>query len=115
MSFEFEDEEGCFWPSYKDYFIDKYLFGAGAYDSEIADDAINVLKYLGEKHEAFYYTDVAKALNLDPKYVAVFLDLFAHSNLTEYGTSPRGSWLTDKGEEALEQVTIQREIAHDKT
>jgi hypothetical protein len=104
MNEGFEDENGCSWDSYKDYFVGEVLFGAGFYDEEIADDAVNILKFLGQERSNFYYTDIAKELNLDSKYVAVFLDLFARADLTEYGCSPRGSWLTPKGREVLSKL-----------
>ncbi len=48
-----------------------------------------------------YYTEIAKELELDLKYVHLILEILGNRDFTEYGTSPRGSWLTSKGEELL--------------
>jgi hypothetical protein len=98
---EFEDETGCTYPSYEAYFLDKYCSGIGLYDSELADGVFDVINCLMPPY-ALFYTAICAKIGLHHFNVAVILDVLAHNNLTEYGTSPRGSWLTPEGVKAFE-------------
>jgi DNA-binding MarR family transcriptional regulator len=79
------------------------------YDGEIVGDVFHVLRLLKERRP-IYYTDIAAELKIDTKYVHLILEVLADRNFTEYGTSPRGSWLTPKGERLLEMATVYRAI-----
>lgn len=70
------------------------------YDSELDEDILNVLKCTSSK-EFMFYDEIAKELKLDEKYVQLILHLLSHLGFTDYGTSPRGSWISESGEKYL--------------
>lgn len=87
------------------------------YDGQIVDDAFFVLEYLSAPqktaagHDETWYTVIAGLLfkkevprdgqSVEARYVHLILEVFAGVDLIEYGSSPRGSWLTDAGKELL--------------
>lgn len=72
------------------------------YDSVIVDDFLAVMRYLKDKPGEWYETIATSIGGKAPRYVHLILEVLADRKLTEYGTSPRGSWLTPRGEELLE-------------
>jgi Mn-dependent DtxR family transcriptional regulator len=70
------------------------------YDSELDDDIIHVLFRI--ERDEINYRDIAKSLELPENYVQLIMHVTSELGLTEYGTSPRNSWLTDKGEKYLQ-------------
>ena len=79
------------------------LISCGGYNSEVDEDVINVAKLIRDKRPIFY-TDIAKELNLKPTHVELIQYILCSLDFAEYGTSPRGCWLTEKGEKALTQM-----------
>lgn len=49
-----------------------------------------------------YYTDLATQTSLSPLHVELILEVLDRKELSEHGTSVRGSWLTEKGERFLD-------------
>lgn len=45
-----------------------------------------------------FYTEIADKLKITPEFVQLVQYLLCGADLAEYGTSPRGCWLTNKGE-----------------
>ena len=78
------------------------------YDGNIVDDVFAVMSALSAER-GLYYTDIAERFGYDPKYVHLMLEVLAYHEMTEYGTSPRGSWLTDAGSELLDLATRFRD------
>lgn len=68
-----------------------------SYNSEVTMDVWNVIKLLGEKKDGYYNTEISLELKLDPKHVELIQYLICNNGHAEYGTSPRGCWLTEKG------------------
>lgn len=78
------------------------------YDSAIVDDFFRVMCLL-EERRPIYYTEIAKQLGLDIKCTHLILEVLGDADITEYGTSPRGSWLTPEGEQLLKRSRQYRE------
>jgi len=76
------------------------LITNGGYNGEIDLEILEVMRLL-KKKRPIYCTDVAKELGLKPTHVELINYILATLGLAEYGTSPRGCWLTEKGEEYL--------------
>lgn len=74
-----------------------------SYNSEITDAIVGVMK-LARRPNPAYNTDIARKLDLAPNYVELIQYLICQNDHAEYGVSPRGIWLTDKGEKLLEQL-----------
>lgn len=72
------------------------------YNGKIDFDMISILRQLETEHR--YYTEVADTLSLNHDYVELILHVLSHYDLVEYGTSPRGSWITDKGRDYLKFI-----------
>lgn len=71
-----------------------------SYNQQVSDDLFGVLELLAkakEAHEALYNTDIARQLQLSESHVELIQYLICNNDHAEYGTSPRGCWLTDKG------------------
>ncbi len=68
------------------------------YDGSVDLDVLNVMETLGGVGFAFY-TRIAQNFKLNPNYVQLINFILCGADLAEYGTSPRGAWLTKKGEE----------------
>ena len=69
------------------------------YNGEIDSDILDILKESGGENN--WYMEVAETLSLDPKYVELILHYLAHLDLVDYGTSPRGAWISEKGRKYL--------------
>ena len=80
-----------------------HIFGlnCGGYNGEIDYDIFNVLCFLFEHRDnvevSKYVDNIAKNTGLDPKYVELIQYIICSSELADYGTSPRGCFLTDLG------------------
>lgn len=69
------------------------------YNGEIDRDIINILRETTT--DDFYLTSIAKKLALPLKYVELIQTILEEGRFTDCGTSPRGSWITDKGRDYL--------------
>ena len=67
-----------------------------SYNSEVTDNIWSVLKFIVENRPA-YNTDIAEKLNLSTAHVELIQYLLCNNDNAEYGTSPRGCWMTEKG------------------
>ena len=79
------------------------LIKCGGYNSEVDDDIINVMRVIRDDRPAFY-TDIAEKLQMKPPHVELIQYILCSMDFAEYGTSPRGCWLTEKGEKMLKEV-----------
>jgi Mn-dependent DtxR family transcriptional regulator len=73
------------------------------YNSEVTDEFWGVLEMVAENRPA-YNTDIAKKLNLKESHVELIQYLLCNKDHAEYGTSPRGCWLTPKGEAVYKKL-----------
>ena len=71
------------------------------YNQGLDIDILKVLQCLNSDDFKFY-DKVAVELNMTENYVELILHITSDLDLTEYGTSPRGSWLTEDGRKYLE-------------
>jgi hypothetical protein len=81
------------------------------YDSTITDDVHAVLRLLNDER-ALFYDKIADRLGRDKLYVHLILEVLADRGFTEYGTSPRGSWLTEEGEQLLALADAWKRSLH---
>lgn len=100
---EYIDEEGCTWESYQDYVFSR--FGYMAYDSDTAAKVLETLKelYFGNQNNEQHYF-IRESKGYEWAFQALLLEILSKADFTEYGTSPRGSWLTDKGRKLLKPI-----------
>lgn len=100
----FYDDDRCAYDSkYKLLTIGKLEF-CGCMNQEVIEDILRVLKDFsmrGETHHT-YYTDMAKRLKFDEKYLLLIYQYLDGLGFLEHGTAIRGSWLTEKGERLIE-------------
>lgn len=91
------DDDGISYPNgIRGMFMSKELSFCGCISGEIEDDFINVLReFLNNEH--IYYTQIAKNLNLDEKYIELILQYLDDKGFLDHGGSLRGSWLSDEG------------------
>jgi Mn-dependent DtxR family transcriptional regulator len=75
------------------------LIECGGYNSQIDEDIIRVMETIATEYS--YVTDIADKLHLQDSYVELIQYIICSLDYAEYGTSPRGCWLTDKGTEML--------------
>lgn len=71
-----------------------------SYNQQVSLELWGVLELLAnakEKGESIYNTEIANELRLTPSHVELIQYLLCNNDHAEYGTSPRGCWLTDKG------------------
>lgn len=71
-----------------------------SYNQQVSDELFGVFELLAkakEAREAIYNTEIARQLNLSKSHVELIQYLLCNNDHAEYGTSPRGCWLTDKG------------------
>jgi DNA-binding MarR family transcriptional regulator len=101
-------QEG-YWHGWSDENPLEHVLPVG-YDGEITDDVHNILRLLREER-AIWYADIAERLKIDKKYVHLILEMLGGKDFTEYGTSPRGSWLTEKGEQLLDLTDEWKALA----
>lgn len=100
---EYIDEQGCSWDSYRDYILGGLLGICGCNDEELTNDIITVLLAFDKKAgEAPYYTELLPKNSR--KYVELILHNLDHAGLLEHGTSVRGSWTTEKGQEVIKKL-----------
>lgn len=78
------------------------ILGYLSYNGEVALEVYNVLR-LSEGGNA-WYEEIAKKLNLKDTHVELIKYILCVYELLEYGTSPRGAWLTDKGQVLLDKL-----------
>jgi len=80
----------------------------GGYNSAIDADILSCMREMAGDNPSFN-TDISTKLQLDPKYIEIIQYLVCGAGLAEYGTSPRGAWLTQKGLDfvkAFDQLVI---------
>lgn len=70
------------------------------YDSTLTDDVFKMLGWM-RNFQSLNYKDAAARLNADWRYTHLILEVLGRGDFTEYGVSPRNSWLTEKGESLL--------------
>lgn len=75
-----------------------------SYNTEVTNEVIAVLKEIKEGRPA-YVTEIASKLNLKESHVELIQYLICNNDHAEYGTSPRGCWLTPKGEQLYAKVS----------
>jgi predicted transcriptional regulator len=71
----------------------------GCYDNGVIAEWIAVMELLDTDDS--YYTKIAEKLNLAPNHVHAILHVLDNAGLIEHGSTIRGSWLTDKGRDAI--------------
>ena len=85
-----EAEEWEFW--------DAAGLRCSAYAADTDHDLIRVFIETGK--DPHWYTDIAKRLELDEKYVCLLIEILCSADFCEYGTSPRGAWAIHSSYEA---------------
>ena len=73
------------------YEIWKNLINCGGYNSDVDDMIIERMEKIQEDEDSF----------ADNKFDELINYILCSMNYAEYGTSPSGCWLTEKGEEML--------------
>lgn len=71
------------------------------YSMALDTDLLNVLEMAAGSGDK-YYSDIARKLELDGKYVELLQHVLCTLDLCDYGTSPRGCWATETGLKYLE-------------
>lgn len=89
------------------------LIKNGGYNSAIDNDIISIMKSIRDDEDKWYQV-IAKKLNLREEYVELIQYILCTLDYAEYGTSPRGCWLTDKGNEMLELFIKRQELTEKK-
>ena len=79
----------------------------GGYNGAVDDDIWAVLKYIESDNDSFV-TNMAKALKLDKNYVELIQYILCGADLCEYGSSPRGCWLTEYGKFVVKKLAEVR-------
>lgn len=72
------------------------------YNSSINDDIYNVMRLSSIGHRgalSSFSTNIAKRLSISENYVELIKYLLCQEDNADYGTSPRGAWLTPKGKD----------------
>ena len=98
---EYVDENGCSWDSYKNYVYSK--FGYWSYDGDTEEKVFQLLKelYFGNMPDSPGQYFIRNSEGYEWAFQALLLEVLSSNDFTEYGTSPRGAWLTRKGRELL--------------
>lgn len=76
------------------------------YDHLIDFSVMRILEYIiikCDNNECTYYTSISEDLKLDPMFVQMIQYLLCAKDFTEYGSSPRGCWIIQKGREFFNQ------------
>lgn len=71
-----------------------------SYNSEVTDQVWGVIRLMGEareKNDSIFNTEIAKQLGITEAHAELIQYLVCNNDNADYGTSPRGAWLTDKG------------------
>lgn len=66
-------------------------------------DLYKIIKLIGSEVHCFY-DEIVEKTGLDEKFVLLIQEILCSADLAEYGISPRGCWLTPKGEEFLKKL-----------
>jgi hypothetical protein len=107
--FDFVDSTGISWHNYEDYVFNQ--FGYANYSSSTRDFVVSVLEslYIGDNTN-FRYTNCKS--ELEECFVEYIMSALEHVGISEYGTSPRYSWLTKLGVELLAPMfpNVQRKV-----
>ena len=77
------------------------LIKCGGYNTEVDIDIIAVMECI-KVNRPIFYTDISIKLGFKKEYVELIQYIICSLDYAEYGTSPRGCWLTDEGEKILE-------------
>lgn len=80
--------------AFNDIVTEAFGVGVFSYNSEVNDEFFNVMSLVAEGK---YNSDIAKTLNLKESHVELIQYLLCNADHADYGTSPRGCWLTEKG------------------
>lgn len=75
---------------------------SGGYNSAVDLDVMSVLLLLSEKQ--VFNDDLAVATGMSQEHVELIQYILCSRDLADYGTSPRGCWLTDKGKVLAEKI-----------
>lgn len=82
-----------------------------SYSSKVTDEVWAVIKLIHDEHP-IHCNDIALRLGLSASYVELIQYLLCNNDNAEYGTSPRGCWLTKKGERLFDALVILRDSPH---
>jgi hypothetical protein len=107
------DNDGVSWHDYKEYVFIGLLGFCDCRDDKLYHDIFTVLEAYGKaakEGELLYYD---KLLAGNPaKYVELILHCLTRAELLEHGSSLRGSWLTQKGQEVVEKLQAEKQTTH---
>lgn len=94
-----EDEDTFLWDALK--------VPLGGYNSEVNNDILKVmcLIQLGK-----FNTDISQETGMTKAHVELIQYILCSADLADYGTSPRGCWLTKEGKELLKRITKARKL-----
>ncbi len=76
------------------------IIPCGGYSSEVDDAIIKVMQLIRDKRLIFY-SDICKITGFQSEFVQLVQYILSTMDYAEYGTSPRGCWLTPTGEKML--------------
>jgi hypothetical protein len=109
------DNEGCLGCDSDDVLGEALYLPVFGYNSAVSDNIFNILEYLciGNREDRFV-TGLAKRFDLTPEHVELIQYLLCGADLCDYGTSPRGCFITDKGRELYSKLKTLREEEEDK-
>jgi len=79
----------------------------GGYDDQIDQDILKVLNILNTKQT--YVTDLAKQMEVSATYIELIQYIICSAELAEYGSSPRGCWITEFGSFVLKSLNEKYE------
>ena len=105
---EYIDNDGVSWHDYREYVFMKLLGFCDCWDEKLYNDIFTVLKAYrkaAQKGMLVYY-DKLLVGNPD-KYVELILHCLTRAELSEHGSSIRGSWLTQKGQEVVSKLEAE--------
>ena len=104
---DYTDRDNCFWEGDDEhpgvwhwYFIEIMGF-CGCYDAELMEDVIATIRAFDAENPPYYS---ALPVSGPDKYRELILHAMDNAGLIEHDTSIRGSWLTDKGKEVLQEI-----------
>lgn len=84
------------------------IIPCGGYASEVDDAIIAVMQLIRDKMPIFY-TDICKITGFQSEFVQLIQYILSTLDYAEYGTSPKGCWLTAKGEKMLKLFESRQE------
>jgi len=97
MSHVWEEEEE---QAFNNIVTEAFKIDVFSYNSKVTDEFWSVLDLIGKAKEAgdsIFNTDLAKQTGLTESHVELIQYLLCNNDHAEYGSSPRGCWLTSKG------------------